>query len=69
LPSLPVISRTASDQPEQLRKRPKGTITVDDRLLRRARDPDDCLVGQAGDDGMNDAGIHKGDLLLIEEME
>ncbi len=69
LPSLPVVSRTASDQPERLRERPKGTISVDDRLLRQARDPDGCLVGQAGDDGMNGAGIHKGDLLLIEEMD
>jgi repressor LexA len=69
LPSLPVVSRTASDQPERLRERPKGTISVDDRLLRQARNTDDCLVGQAGDDGMNGAGIHKGDLLLIEERD
>lgn len=68
LPSLPVVSRTASDQPERLRDRPKGTLSVDDRLLRQADDPDACLVGQAGDDGMNGAGIYKGDLLLIEEM-
>jgi repressor LexA len=68
-PSLPVISRTASDQPEQLRRRPRGTMSVDDRLLREADDPDDCLIGQAGDDGMNGTGIYKGDLLLIEEME
>jgi len=68
-PRLPIISRTASDQPERLRERPKGTISVDDRLLRQARDPDDCLVGQAGDDGMNGAAIQKGDLLLIEEMD
>jgi len=67
-PSLPVVSRTASDQPEHLRSRPKGTLSVDDRLLRQADDPDACLVGQAGDDGMNGAGIYKGDLLLIEEM-
>ncbi|PQJ35410.1 LexA family transcriptional regulator [Salinibacter sp. 10B] len=68
-PRLPIISRTASDQPERLRERPKGTISVDDRLLRQARDPDACLVGQAGDDGMNGAAIQKGDLLLIEEMD
>lgn len=67
-PSLPVVSRTASDQPERLRDRPKGTLSVDDRLLRQADDLDACLVGQAGDDGMNGAGIYKGDLLLIEEM-
>jgi repressor LexA len=69
LPSLPLVSRTASDQPEQLRRRPRGTMSVDDRLLREADDPDDCLLGQAGDDGMNGAGIYKGDLLLIEERD
>lgn len=69
LPRLPVVSRTASDQPERLRERPRGTLSVDDRLLRRAHDPDACLLGRAGDDGMNGDGIHKGDLLLIEEME
>lgn len=69
LPSLPIVSRTASDQPEQLRSRPHGTLSVDDRLLREANDPDDCLVGQAGDDGMNGDGIFKGDLLLIEEVD
>jgi len=68
-PSLPVVSRTASDQPEQLRRRPRGTMSVDNRLLRAADDPDDCLIGQAGDDGMNGAGIYKGDLLLIEETD
>lgn len=68
-PSLPVVSRTASDQPEQLRRRPRGSLSVDNRLLRQADDPDACLVGQAGDDGMNGAGIYKGDLLLIEEMD
>lgn len=69
VPSLPVVSRTASDQPERLRERPSGFLSIDDRLLRRARDPDACLIGRAGDDGMNEAGIRKGDFLLIEEME
>jgi repressor LexA len=68
LPSLPIVSRTPSDQPEQLRERPRGTLSVDDRLLRKANDPEACLLGPAGDDGMNGAGVHKGDLLLIEEM-
>lgn len=69
LPSLPIVSRTPSDQPERLRERPTGTLSVDDRLLRKAQDPEACLLGPAGDDGMNAAGIHKGDLLLIEEMD
>lgn len=66
---LPVISRTASDSPERLRDRPQGTLSVDDQLLRHAVDPEACVFGRAGDDGMNEAGIHKGDLLLIEETD
>ena len=69
LPNLPIVSRTASDQPERLRDRPRGTLSVDDRLLREAADPNACLLGPAGDDGMIGAGIHKGVLLLIEEMD
>lgn len=68
-PSLPIISRTASDQPEQLRERPSSYLSVDDRLLRGARDIDACLIGRAGDDGMNGDGIRKGDFLLIEEVD
>lgn len=66
-PELPVVSRTPSDRPEELRKRPSGYLAVDPYLLREARDPDACLVGRAGDDGMNGDGIRKGDFLLIEE--
>ena len=68
-PSLPVVSRTPSDHPDRLRERPTGTLSVDRQLLRSARDPNDCLLGRAGDDGMNETGIQKGDLLLIEEVE
>lgn len=67
LPNLPLVSRTASDRPEELRDRPTRFLSVDDRLLPRRCDPDDCLIGRAGDDGMNGAGILKGDFLLIEE--
>ncbi|MFB6247753.1 MAG: LexA family protein [Salinibacter sp.] len=67
LPRLPVVSRTASDHPERLRDRPRRLLSIDNRLLRTATDPDACLIGLAGDDAMNGAGIHRGDLLLIEE--
>lgn len=67
-PNLLVISRTASDQPHLLRHRPSGYLTVDPYLLRDARDQDACLIGRAGDDGMNGAGIRKGDFVIIEEM-
>lgn len=66
-PSLPIVSSTPSDEPERLRDRPKGTLSVDERLLRNVQDPDACLIGVAGDDGMTEAGIHKGDLLVVEE--
>ncbi len=68
-PNLPVVSHTSSDQPERLRERPVGTLSVDYRLLRDAQTPDDCLLGRAGDDGLKEDGIQKGDLLLIEEVE
>jgi repressor LexA len=66
-PDLPVVSRTSSSRPEELRKRPRRYLAVDPRLLREADDPDACLLGRAGDDGMNGEGIRKGDVLLIEE--
>jgi repressor LexA len=68
-PDLPVVSRTASDRPGELRERPSTHLTVDPYLLHGAHGgPDACLIGRAGDDGMNGDGIYKGDLLLIEEM-
>ncbi len=68
-PNLPIVSRTHSEQPEQLRDNPADTLSVDYKLLRGARNPDACLLGRTGDDGMNEVGINKGDLLLIEEMD
>jgi len=68
VPSLPVISRTASHEPERLRARPAGFLSVDPFFLPRGLDPDACLIGRAGDDGMSGEGIFKGDLLLIEEV-
>ena len=68
LPNLPLISRTASDQPEQLRLRPTRYFALDPYFLGKA-DPEACLVARAGDDGMNGDGIHKGDFLVVEEMD
>jgi repressor LexA len=67
LPSLPVVSRTDSAAPHTLWQRPGGYLTLDPRVVHKARDPDACLLGRAGDDGMTGAGIQKGDLLVIEE--
>lgn len=66
-PDLPVVSRTPSDQPDELRRRPRSYLAVDPRLLQKASDPEACLIGRAGDDGMNSDGIRKGDFLVIEE--
>ena len=71
-PVLPLVSRTRSDDPGGLRRRPGGALYVDPRLLKRragAADADDCLLARAGDDGMVGAGIHKGDLLVVEEAD
>ena len=65
-PSLPLISRTHSAEPDELRRRPASYFDVDAKLLGRL-DPDTCLIARAGDDGMARAGILKGDLLLVEE--
>lgn len=67
-PTLIVVSRTASDQPEQLRRRPSGYLSVDPFFLRGVMDPETCVIGRAGDDGMNGDGIRKGDLVVIEEV-
>lgn len=68
MPVLPVMGRANSERPEQLRQYPSGFLSVDERLLRKARTPEACLIGRAGDDGMHDDGIRKGDFLLIEEV-
>ncbi len=67
-PSLPLVSRTSSREPERLRLRPAGYLHVDPRMLDRAA-PDRCLVGRAGDDGMNGDGVRKGDFLVVEQAE
>ena len=64
-PSLPLIPQMAASQPGLLR-RGKEFIKVDLTLFPQSN-PDACLVGRAGDDGMAEEGIHKGDYLVIEE--
>lgn len=66
VPSLPLVSRTSSADPGTLRRRPRGFLYVDRLFLNRA-DEEACLIGRAGDDGMSDLGIFKGDYLIIEE--
>jgi len=67
MPELPVVEEAVSDRPETIRAQSRRTFSVDRRLLKRASE-EDCLVARSGDDGMNGAGIYKGDLLVVEEM-
>lgn len=69
VPHLPVLGPVSSAQPERLRERPAAFLAVDPYFLRDARLPEKCLIGRAGDDGMRAEGIHRGDLLVIEEQE
>ncbi len=63
---LPVISRTASHRPADLRRRPSAYLSIDPYFLQDT-DSDRCLIARAGDDGMTVDGIRKGDLLIVEE--
>ncbi len=68
VPTVMIVSRTSSAQPERLRSRPNGVLALDPSWFDGA-DPDACILARAGDDGMNPDGIRKGDLLLIEEVD
>lgn len=68
VPALPVIGRVHSSEPERLRRRSGGFMYVDPSFMRGTHDPDDCLIGRAGDDGMKGNGIQKGDFVIIREM-
>lgn len=67
-PTLMVVSRTASDQPERLRQRPTAYFSVDPYFLRGVADAETCFIARAGDDGMNGDGIRKGDFVIVEEV-
>lgn len=68
IPNLIIISRTPSHEPEKLRVRPNGFLSIDHRFIQSAAGPDRCLVGRAEDDGMNNEGIRKGDFIVVEEI-
>ena len=66
VPSLPIISRVASDEPDRLRLRPRGAMFVDEALLD-GHEPEACLIGRTGDDGLASEGIWRGDLLVVAQ--
>ncbi len=68
IPSLPVARPASSEAPEKLRQRTRQYLTIDPQLLRRVREEDACIIGRAGDDGMSNEGIRKGDYIIIEEL-
>jgi repressor LexA len=67
VPSLLLVNRPNSYQPDSLRRRPRGAVYVDPRFLGEA-DPDGCLVARAGDDGMTGEGIRRGDFLVVQQV-
>ena len=67
-PSVQRVHRSASSQQPHLARRGRRFFQLDASFFT-GTDPDDCLVGVAGDDGMADEGIYKGDYLLIEESD
>ncbi|MEM8557899.1 MAG: S24 family peptidase [Bacteroidota bacterium] len=67
VPHLPIVSRTASDEPSRLRLRPSGSMYVDPALLS-GYDPDRCLIGRVSDDGFSENGIWRGDFVVVAEL-
>ncbi|WP_420455818.1 LexA family protein [Rubrivirga sp.] len=61
----PLTSETA-DHPLPRSRRP---LLLDPSLVPDDVDLDDCLGVVASDDGMNGAGVRKGDLVVVEEMD
>lgn len=49
--------------------RSRRQFLVEPNLLPEDVDLDDCLAVIAGDDGMNGAGVRKGDLVVVEEAD
>ena len=67
-PSVQRINKRASSEQPHLARRGNRFFQLDASFFT-GTDPDECLIGIAGDDGMADEGIYKGDYLLIEEAD
>ena len=60
------MTAETADHPLPRSRRP---LLIDPSLLPADVDLDHCLGVVAGDDGMNGAGLRKGDLVVVEEMD
>ena len=61
-----LMTSETADHPLPRSRRP---LLVDPSILPDDVDLDDCLGVTAGDDGMNGAGVRKGDVLVVEERD
>lgn len=61
-----LMTSETADHPLPRSRRP---LLLDPSLLPDEVDLDDCLGVVVGDDGMNGAGVRKGDLVVVEEMD
>jgi len=61
-----MMTSETADHPLPRSRRP---LLVDPALLPDDVDLDDCLGVRVGDDGMNGAGVRKGDLVVVEERD
>ena len=60
-----VMTSETADHPLPRSRKP---LLLDPKLLPDDADLDDCLGMTASDDGMNGAGVRKGDTVVVEEM-
>ena len=61
--------RLTSENAEHPLPRSRRSLVVDPSLLPEETDLDECLAVTAGDDGMNGAGVRKGDTVVVEETD
>ncbi len=61
-----LMTSETADHPLPRSRRP---LVIDPSMLPDDVDLDDCLGITVGDDGMNGAGIRKGDLVVVEEAD
>ena len=63
---LPFVSSFTGVTPRTVRDASSSLLLVDRSFLGRA-EPASCFIGSVGDDGMGEAGLRVGDLVVVEE--